>query len=256
MGLNKLIVAAERGGSVLKKYFWKELKTIQKTTVADIFTRADLESEKVILSTLKKYFPNHNIKSEEYGYIDKKSNDTLIVDPLDGTNNFILGLPIFSVAIALMKDKQMISSVVHNPILNQTFYAEKRKGSYLNGTKLNINKETDIKKSTISLMMPYLAKDEDETKIRKNLDSLMVKRVLSLWSPQLSFCLLAAGKIEAILNFGIKDYDYLAGKLIVEEANARITDFEGKEIRNDSMNSFLASNGTRIHNQLLKILKR
>jgi myo-inositol-1(or 4)-monophosphatase len=254
LDLKKIIKVAESGGQILKKYFGQNLELVEKSTVADFCTKADLKSEVVILRILSKEFPDYNIYSEEKGNIDKKSEYTFIVDPLDGSNNFMLGIPDFSVSIALLKNNKIISAAIHSPILNQTYYAEKGKGAFLSNKRLRVNKNADIKRATVVYTSNYVYSRDYSSRLVKNLNKKRVKRILRNWSPALDFCLLASGKIEAIINNGNDVYDFVAGKLIAREAGALITDFKGKKELNDKNRIFLASNGTKIHQQLLKIL--
>lgn len=247
-----IIKAAKAGGRVLLKYFGQNLKVKTKSTPADLQTSADLASEKAILEILKKEFPKFNIWSEEAGFIDKKSEYSFVVDPLDGTLNFIYGIPYFSVAIALMKKKETLFSVIYDPVLKKTYWAEKGSGAYLNDKKIKVNQEQNIKKATIAYIAPYKNSKSYYLKLLKNLYSYDVKRILTNWSVALDFCLFASGKIEAIIHVGSELYDYVAGKLITEEAGAKITDFGG----NDKFegDKFLVSNGTKIHKKLLKVV--
>lgn len=250
----KIIKAAEKGGQVLKQYFGKSLKLVEKSTTTDFQTKADLESEAVILKILSKQFPDYNIFSEEKGSIDKKSEYTFIIDPMDGSYNFILGIPNFSVSIALLKEREILFSAVYNPILNQTYFAEKGKGAFFDNKRLRVNKEKDIKRAKIVYTCNYIHSREYEINLIKELNEKEVKRILTNWSPALDFCLLASGKIEAVINHDNEIYDYIAGKLIAKEAGALITDFKGRKETNNKNSIFLASNGTKIHQQLLKIL--
>lgn len=252
--LETMIKAVENGGQVLKKYFGQNLEIEEKSTVADFCTKADLESELIILEIISKKFPNYNIFSEEKGNIDRKSEYTFIIDPLDGSNNFILGIPNFSICIALLKNHETISSVIHNPILNQTYFAQKNRGAFLGNKRLQINKEADIKRASIVYSCNYVSPKEYERNLIKKLYEKGVKRVLTNWSPGLDFCLLASGKIEAIINNDNEIYDYIAGKLIIKEAGSLITDFKGRQEKNDKNSVFLATNGTKVHHQILNIL--
>lgn len=252
--LKKIIQAAESGGRILVKYFGRTMELQEKSTVSDFRTEADLESEAVILKILSREFPDYNIFSEEKGIIDKKSDYTFVVDPMDGSNNFVLGIPNFSVCIALLKDDKAISSVIHSPILNQTYCAEKGKGAFLEKKKLRVNKEADIKRINVVYTCGYINSKEYADNLTRKLNARKVKIILTNWSPALDFCLLASGKIEAIINNDNEIYDYIAGKLIAKEAGALITDFKGRQEKNDKNSIFLASNGTEIHEQLLEIL--
>jgi myo-inositol-1(or 4)-monophosphatase len=248
----EIIKSAKAGGKILSKYFGKNLKTEQKSTKADLRTIADIESEKAILKILKKEFPEHNIWSEECDYIDNKSEYTFVIDPLDGSMNFITGIPYYSISIALLKNDEPILAVVYDPTTNNVYYAEKDKGAYLNNRKIKVNNESDIEKCSVVYITGYKHPRSYYPKLVKRLDKYKIKRVLVMWSVALDFCLFSQGKIEAIVHNGSELYDRVAGRLIAEEAGALVTDFKGnKEFRSDK---FLVSNGTGIHKKLLKIV--
>lgn len=252
--INKIIKAATRGGEVLLKYFQKDLKIKVKTIPADFFTKADLESEKIIIKTLTSYFPKYNILGEETGLIDKKSEYTFIVDPLDGSNNYILGIPYFAVSIGLMKNNNIISGVIYSPITNDVFHAQINKGAFKNNKKITVNKVNEIEKTTISFLKNYNHSKEYYYKLIKNINELNVKRLTEMWCVTLDYCLLASGKIEIIINLDMELHDFAAGKIIAQEAGALITDFQGKKEKNDKNSIFLASNGTSIHKKIIEIL--
>jgi myo-inositol-1(or 4)-monophosphatase len=251
----EIIRAAKAGGEVAKKYFGKSLKLEDKTIPADFRTKADLESEKAILKILEKEFPDYNIFSEEAGELNKNSEYTFIVDPLDGTNNFVLGIPYFSVGIGLMKGTETIFGVVYNPILDNLYFAEKERGAFLNQKKICVNNEEDIRNSSICVVVDYGDKTGLQKKLVIELNSMGVKRCLTNWSCLLDFCLLASGKIESIIFHNCPLHDFVPGKLIAKEAGAVITDFDGNKEENHKNNTFLTSNGTKIHREILEVLK-
>jgi len=252
----KIIEAAKAGGKIVKKYFGKSLKIEEKSMPCDFRTAADLDSEKAIIKILEKSFPKYNIFSEEFGEINKGSEYTLVIDPLDGTNNFTLGIPYFSVSIGLTKKNDIIFGVVYNPILDNLYYAEKGKGAYLNNKKIKVNKETNIKNCSVSLVISYHGSEERAGKVCIDLyEKKDVKRVLTNWSVILDFCLLASGKIEAIIVNEIPLHDFVSGKLIAKEAGAQVTDFKNNLEKIDTNNTFLISNGTKIHKEIIDILK-
>lgn len=253
--IEKIIEATGQGSKVLRKYFGQNLKEKEKSLPISFSTTADLESEKIILGILQKNFPGFNILTEEKGLLDKKSEYTFVVDPLDGTSNFVLGIPNFSVSIALFKGNEAIAGVVENPILNQVYFSRALHGAFLNKKRIRVSKEDNIKKATIGYDCDYghyLEKYFRE--LLKKLEQKEVKRVLVNMSPALDLCRLASGKIEAFINNGNEIYDFAAGKLIIKEAGGLITDFDGKKEINVKNNVFLASNNTNLHHQLLKIL--
>ena len=175
---DEIIKAAKAGGEVARKYFGKILSIEGKSMPCDFRTKADLESEKAILKILSKKFPKYNIFSEEDGKTDKNSEYTFVIDPLDGTNNFVLGVPYFSTSIALMKGDEVIFGVIYNPVINNMYYAEKGKGSYLNGRKIHVSKEANLKNSSISLVVNYGFSVDNYMKMISGLSRTDAKRIL------------------------------------------------------------------------------
>ncbi len=253
-----MIKAAKSGGRIVEKYFGKQLALVEKSSAADFKTKADVESEAAILKILTtREFQGYGIFSEENSLKDKKSDRRFIVDPLDGTNNFVLGIPFFSIVIALLRDEEVIYAVIYNPIADSVYYAQKGKGAFLNGKKIRASRESKQERITVSYSTNYLQLRERVGGILKELFDRNFKRVLVNWSPALDLCLLASGKTEAVVNDNNEIYDFAAGKLIAAEAGALITDFKGnKESNNDISSTFLASNGTKIHQELLEILAK
>jgi myo-inositol-1(or 4)-monophosphatase len=252
----EIIKAAKAGGEITQKYFGKILELEGKSMPADFRTKADLESEKVIIKILSKAFPKYNIISEEAGEINKNSEYTFIIDPLDGTNNFVLGIPYFSVSVGLMKRDETVFGAIYNPVVGNMYYAEKNKGAYLNNKKISVNAESDLKNSTVSVVYAYKNYKKSQGKAVADLYKGGTKRVLTNWSVLLDFCLLASGKIESMVICDIALYDFIPGKLMAKEAGAMVTDLEGKNEVNDKNNTFQASNGTKIHKKILEILKK
>jgi len=252
---NEIIKAVKAGGDITKKYFGKVLKIEGKSIPADFRTKADLESEQVIIKILSKSFPKYNIISEEVGEINRGSEYTFHVDPLDGTNNFVLGIPYFSVSIGLTKGEEILFGAIYNPILDNMYCAQKGRGAYLNGKRIQVNKESDIKNSSVSVVVAFDCPDGYESEVLNKIYTKDAKRILTNWSVALDLCLLATGKIEGIIIKEIHLWDFCAGKLIAKEAGAMITDFEGALEKNEKSATFLITNGTKIHKEILEILK-
>lgn len=255
MVLRKIIEASNKGGEILQKYFGQCFKLYKKSIALDFRTKTDLESEEKILKSLSKNFPDYNILSEEKGFIDKKSNFTFIIDPLDGTSNFVAGIPNFSVSIALFKKDEIIAGVVNNPILRQIYSAYQGKGAFLNGCKIKVSAVNNIKGANIAYDCDYGHYLEKYLRdLMRKLEKKEIKRFLVNMSPALDLCRVASGKIECFINNGNEIYDYAAGKLIIKEAGGIITDFKGKAVVNDRNNVFVASNNKNIHKAILEII--
>jgi myo-inositol-1(or 4)-monophosphatase len=252
--IQSLIDAGKAGGEVLKKYFGQSLEMTQKTNLADFRTKADTESESAILEVLTSRFPNYNILSEEVGQIEKGSEFTFAIDPLDGTNNFVLGIPNFSISIALLHQKTLFAGVVYAPMIDRVYSAVKDKGAYFDGHKLFVSKEENINNVTLAYSCSYQKYQTSTPLLTEKFYRAEGKRILSNWSPAFDFCMLASGRLEAIIYDGAEIPDFAAGKLLAREAGAMITDFEGREETDERNNYFIASNNRKIHEELLGVI--
>ena len=253
--IQHIIKAAQAGGEVLRTYFGQSLVTAQKCTARDFKTKADTESEEAIIKLLETAFPTYSIFSEERGFMDKKSEYTFYIDPLDGTYNFVLGIPQFSVSIGLYKNKQAMMGVVHHPILNNTYSAMRGQGALLNGASIKVSNEVAFPKATVAYNCAWNTSEKYQHMLGIELGKRDFGRLTLMWSPALDLSLLAQGKIEAMMVHGSELYDFAAGKLIAREAGAKITDFAGAPERNDTNNEFIISNGPAIHDEVVRALK-
>lgn len=248
-----LIKAAHAGGEVLNRYFGQVLETHIKRDASDYRTKADVESEAAILAVIESAHPEVTIHSEERGITDKKSDYTVVVDPLDGTNNFVLGMPYFSVSIGVLKQKRIVAGVIYNPITGQTYHAVRGGGALLDGESISVSQEDSLARSTIAYSQGY---ENDESVKIKMMDAMRTagaKRVCNFWSPNLDFCLLANGRIESVIFNEAEIYDHIPGKLIAKEAGAIVTDAEGGEESDETNSLFVASNCAAVHNSVLDI---
>jgi myo-inositol-1(or 4)-monophosphatase len=251
--LETIIQAAEKGGRVLKKYFGQDLATKEKSTVVDFQTKADIESEQAILQIILARFPDYNVMAEESGFVDKKSAYTFYIDPLDGSNNFVSNLPLFTVSIALLKEETTIFAIIHHPITNLNYYAIKGVGAFLNGERISVNQEKNPSRARIGFHYGYKFPKDGILRHMQTFNS-KIARMFFNWSPTFDFSLLASGKIEGIVSNGPEIHDYIGGKLIAKEAGAVITDFNGEKEKSEKSSIFVISNGTEIHKEILKLL--
>src|SRR3989304_5343609 len=245
------IKAAKLAGEKLEYYFESSLEHYEKEDKS-IVTRADLEADEIIINEIEARFPSHQILSEEKGEVGSKSDYLWIIDPLDGTHNFARGIPIFCTSIALIYKREAIVSVVYYPPTNALFTAEKGKGAYWNGERIQVSDPSDLSKTLVSLGRGKETKDKQE--MLKIINSLHEKvgSIRLLMSASLELAYVAEGRIDAFAVLGLKSWDFIGGLLLVEEAGGKATDFTGKKWNLDST-YVLASNG-KIHDQLLETL--
>jgi len=251
--LQIMMEAARAGGQELKNYFGGVLEINQKNMPRNFVTQADLASERVVSSILRTAFPDYNFEGEEGGFFDNHSPYTFVVDPLDGTYNFSVGLPHFSVLIGLLHHDEVIAGVAYEPMQDRMFYAQKLSGAFMNGQRIYVSDVNALQHVGVTYTCDYATPVEQEQTTVMALRKAGVKRVFNMWG--VDFCWLASGKIDACVMDGAELHDFAAVKIIAREAGGIITDFMGNSEENDRNNKFLVTNGTAIHGQILSIIQ-
>ncbi len=245
------IKAAKAAGKLLLEKFKKlDRRTVKFKSKHEILSSLDLEAEKIILEIIKKKYPNHHILSEESGEIGPKSDYLWIIDPLDGTTNYSMGNPLFSVSIGLAYKNETILGVVYAPYLKELYVAEKDKGAFLNGENIKVSQRDKLLKALITFCHGH--KEKDIKRVVKLYEKFKLSGfdMRQLGSAGLELAFVARGSTEAIMIPGAHLWDVGAGTLLVREAGGKVTDFKGKEwnLKSEDM---LASNG-RLHGQIIK----
>lgn len=251
----KIIEAVRAGGEILKQYYDKNLHVYEKTCPADFYTKADIESEEIIIETLGKHFKRFSVHAEESGRTEDESDYTFIIDPLDGTNNFFLGIPYFSVAVGLKKDKEMAFSVIYNPVVDQMYLAKKGKGAFHNNKKLSVNRHHDMDDTTVVYISGYSNVTKLRPELIKKLNRKRVKRILDNWCPTLDYCLLASGKVECLINNDDDIQESSIGRLLIQEAGGLIVDFHGQDKVKPNYKKFIAANNHETIDQIMPLIK-
>lgn len=241
-------------GKILINYFSKEIHEKEKTGANDLVTIADIESDEYIYEKLKQKYPGVEVCSEERPYDKSKGDYRFILDPLEGTSNFALNIPLFVIMIALVDKNGCLFSMIYNPLLNTTFYALKNKGAFKDGEKIRVNKNSDIGRSSISTNYSYTTPVEKAILIDKKIREMGIKRKLDDWCGGYDFCLLAEGKIEAVFSDDPAEHDIIPGSFIAKEAGALITNWKGEGMHYPYEGNTIASNGLDVHSELVKIL--
>lgn len=197
---------------------------------SDYVTEVDERCEGLILELVGKYFPEHHIMAEETGGDGMLGGYTWVIDPLDGTTNFIHGFPFVAVSIAVCQEKKPILGLVLDPIRNELFSAKKGGGAWLNGTLLPRGRDVDPDKALVATGFPFRAKNymDDYQQAFKSI-FMRVSSIRRAGSAALDLAYLAAGRVDGFWEIGLKTWDVAAGSLIVEEAGGIVSDFWGRE---------------------------
>ncbi len=251
--LNFAIQTAKGAGTILMEHFGNISSYECKSTPIDLLTIADTQSEAFILNEIKTTFPDHHIIAEESAIVENDSDYRWVIDPLDGTTNFVHNLPIFAISIGLQYQEETILGVVYNPAANKCFWAEKDSGAYLNDKPIHITSTNTLYSSLLVTGFPYTHDDRFEKgfDLFKELygNSHGVRR---LGAAALDFCFVAMGRFEGFWEFGLQPWDVCAGGLIVKEAGGNVSDWDGSPMP-FSGNRILATNG-HIHGEMLEVL--
>jgi len=243
-------LAKEAGRLVMENY--GRIKTKERKADDSFVTNADKEAEALIISKIKERYPSHSILSEEAGGDKKISDHRWIIDPIDGTRNFIAQIPFFSVSIGLAKDNMPYLGVVYFPALDEIYYAEKGKGAYLNGKRIHVS-DKGPKDGPVMAYGANLQKGT-EWHMRKIPEFLkLTDRIRMLGCATTNLCFLAAGRFDAFVGRYGFIWDYAASLVIAGEAGARITDLNGQPYTIDTKD-FVISNG-KLHDELIKITR-
>ncbi|WP_145025569.1 inositol monophosphatase family protein [Paenibacillus sp. Y412MC10] len=221
------IAAAKEAGAIAKAYFDKLEKVDQKGDNGDLVTVVDHLAEERILEHIRSTFPDHRIRAEESGDHGQRSDWLWLVDPLDGTNNYAIGLPAFSCSITLMHQGQPVVAVVYEPMIDRLFVSTRNGGTTCNGQPVTNGPSPAFNKATVAWIQGHVVGSDDRAiRLRNHID-LHTKRMMRLWAPTLQWCMLARGNIDAIILYNSEGEDLYSGVLIAKEAGMLVMDFEG-----------------------------
>ena len=256
--LNVAIKAARAAGAIINRAALDvESVRISQKQINDFVTEVDHASEKIIIETLLTAYPDHGILAEESGseYGAKDSEFVWIIDPLDGTTNFIHGFPVYCVSIALAVKGKVEQAVIYDPSRNDLFTATKGRGAYLNERRIRVSKRTQLKDCLISTGFPF--RPGDNFKSYLNMMADVMQRTAGLRRPgaaALDLAYVAAGFTDGFFETGLKPWDIAAGSLLVTEAGGLIGNFTG-ESGDLEQGECLAGN-PRVYAQLVQVLRK
>jgi len=246
-----LLQAANKAGSILLDNFGK-IKSIYTKKGNSYYTNVDLAAEKAIISTIREKYPDHSILSEEKGSLRTRSEYEWIIDPLDGTHNYINRLPLFGTSIALAHQGEVIMSAIYLPIFKEMYVAEKGKGSYCNGKRIHVSETKDAKKAFLVTDLTLRYHPEWRLQILKMLRN-EVYDLRALGCAVISHAYVSRGSADGMFTTQMFPWDIAGGGLLIEEAGGKVTDFQGRRWK-PVKGAFISSN-KKIHSQLLRILE-
>lgn len=253
--LTDLITLALQAGKILRTSFGQILHVDHKGVI-DLVSEADHRSEQYLLGHIRQHFPTHRIVAEESGELAGTSDQVWYIDPLDGTVNYVHGLPIYSVSIAYAEASQLRLAVVYDPMRDECFSAQSGVGAWLNGQPIHPSATPDLDHALLVTGFPY----DIRTNPENNLDhyahfALHSQGVRRLGSAALDLCNVACGRFDGFWELRLNAWDVAAGGLIAREAGAIVTDLAGKEDFISPPQSILAAN-PQIHPLMLRELRQ
>jgi len=228
---------------------------VSKKGAGDYVSAADIKAEQVLFEELMRVRPGYGFIGEERGLIEgSDKTHTWIVDPLDGTTNFLHAIPHFAVTAALERDGVIVAGVTYNPISNEMFWAEKGKGAYLNDKRLRVAARRNLDETVLATGIPFIGKPGHAVFLKElHQVSQKVSGVRRFGSAALDLAYVAAGRFDGYWERGLQNWDMAAGTLLVTEAGGKVTDADG-DIAPLQSGTVLASS-LELHPLILETLK-
>ena len=254
--LNVMVAAARKAGRGLIRDFG-ELENLQVSLKgpADFVSTADERTERILYEELSRARPGYSFWGEEGGNREgPDKSHRFIVDPIDGTTNFLHGIPIFAVSVALEREGQLVSAVVYNPVTDEMYVAEKGQGAFFNDKRMRVAARKSMKDTLIATGIPFMGRPGHERSLAEVRSIIATTAgIRRCGAASLDLAGVAAGRFDAFWERGLNAWDMAAGVLLVREAGGVVTDADGGA-RPLELGHVLASNEV-LHPQILKILK-
>ncbi|XP_069575425.1 inositol monophosphatase 1-like [Brachyistius frenatus] len=256
--MDHAVAIARKAGEVVREALVDERKVMTKSSSVDLVTQTDQKVEQLIIQSVKEKFPTHKFIGEESVAAGEScvltDSPTWIIDPIDGTTNFVHAFPFIAVSIGFSVKKQMEFGVVYSCLEDKMYTARKGKGAFCNGEPLQVSAQQDIKQSIIATEFGSSRDPETVDNIFRSLRSILcipVHGVRGAGTAAINMCLVASGSVEAYYEIGIHVWDVAAGSLIVSEAGGVLVDVEGGDV--DLMSRrIVAANSRTIARRIVK----
>ena len=251
-----MVKACRKAAKVLIRDFG-EIEKLQVSIKGpgDFVTASDKKVEKILIDELQKARPNYSILSEEIGLIKKDEEFKWIIDPIDGTSNFLHGIPHFAISIGLEQKKEIICGIIFDPIKDEIFSAEKGNGAYLNMQRMRVSARSKLKECMIVTGGPKNQAEDKELSLieYKKFSSKVHTPIRKLGSASLDMAYVAAGRCDGFWQRNLNYWDIAAGIILIKEAGGFVTDFEGNN--NYVENKTILATNSKINGEMIEVLK-
>ena len=254
--INVMVKACRKASKIIIRDFG-EIENLQVSLKGpgDFVTNCDKKVEKILIEELQKARPSYSILSEEIGKITNDESFKWIIDPIDGTANFLHGIPHFAISIGLEHNKEIICGIIYDPIKDEMFTAEKGNGSYLNNQRMRVSSRSQLKDCIIFTGGPKHDSKNKEISLKdyNNFSSKLLVPIRKLGSASLDMAYVAAGRCDGFWQRDLNYWDIAAGIVLVKEAGGFVTDFcgENQYIQNKTI---LVTN-SKINQEMIEVLK-
>jgi len=250
--LNIAVRAARSAGNIIMRYADRvDSLSVSSKARNDFVTEVDKMAEQEIIAILKKSYPDHGILAEESGLQGDASEYQWVIDPLDGTTNFVRGFPQFAVSIAFKHKGKLDQAVVYDPVRQELFTASKGSGAQLNNRKLRVTKQKDLEGALLGTGFPFRQQEylESYMQMFKALfpDTSGIRRA---GAASLDLAYVAAGRLDGFWEFGLSEWDMAAGVLLIKEAGGISTNFRGNDSYLETGN--IIAGTPKIHHAILR----
>lgn len=247
--------AARKTGRALRRDFGEvEQLQVSHKGPSDFVTAADIKAEKTLRAELQKARPRFGFLMEESGEIQgEDGKHRWIIDPIDGTTNFLHGIPHFAISIGLEMEGEMIAGLVYNPIVEEVFWAEKGQGAFLNDKRLRVSARSRMSEAVMATGIPFHGRPGHEPFIDQ-MGRVMkdVAGIRRMGAASLDLAYVAAGRFEGFWEAGLQPWDIAAGVLLVREAGGFVTDFKGD--KNVLASGNVVAANAKLHKQFLDLV--
>ncbi|KON79588.1 inositol monophosphatase [Azoarcus sp. PA01] len=251
------VKAARRAGTVINRASMQlDILTVQTKSPNDFVTEVDQAAEAAIIEVLRDAYPEHGILAEESGESAESANSEYqwIIDPLDGTTNFIHGFPQYAISIALAKNGVLEQAVVFDPTRNELFTATKGRGAFLNDRRIRVSKRTRLNEALIGTGFPYREFDNIDAYLGMFKD--LTQKTAGIRRPgaaALDLAYVACGRLDGFWEMGLQPWDMAAGALMIQEAGGLISDLAGEAAYMETGN--IVAGTPKVFGQLLQVIQ-